>query len=46
MDSQVIVTKEDNWYVATDLSTGITSQGRTEEEALANLKEALDLYSE
>ena len=46
MTNQVIVVKEDNWYVATDISTGITSQGRTEEEALASLKEALDLYSE
>ena len=46
MAGKVIVTKEDDWYIATDVSSGIASQGKTEEEALANLKEALELYNE
>ncbi len=32
------------WLVAFNPETGTTSQGRTVEEALANLKEATELY--
>lgn len=39
----VVVTKGDNWYVATDEDTGIASQGETKAAALANLAEALEL---
>ena len=43
----VVVTQEDTgWYVATDVATSIASQGKTYEESLANLKEALELYYE
>lgn len=43
----VYVTQEDNgWYVATDIATGVASQGKTYESAVANLKEALELYYE
>lgn len=38
------VTREGQWYVARCLE--VASQGRTVEEALANLKEALELYFE
>jgi predicted RNase H-like HicB family nuclease len=41
-----IITKEDSWYVARCLDLDVTSQGRTIEEAKANLKEAVDLYIE
>ena len=41
MTRQVIVTKEENWYVATDVRSGVASQGKTIEDSLANLKEAL-----
>ena len=41
-----IVWKEDNWYVARCLEVEVASQGKTKKEALANLKEALELYFE
>ena len=40
----VIIQKEENWYVAKCIDNNITSQGKTIESALANLKEALELY--
>lgn len=40
------VTHEPPWYVARCLEVEVTSQGETFEEALANLREALDLYFE
>ena len=40
----VIIQKEENWYVAKCLDNNIASQGKTIEEAMANLKEALELY--
>ena len=43
----VVITEEDTgWYVATDVATSVASQGKTYEEALNNLKEALELYYE
>jgi predicted RNase H-like HicB family nuclease len=38
--------REGEWYVSQCLEVDIASQGKTEEEALANLKEALELYFE
>lgn len=43
---QFIVTKEDGAFVASCHEIEITSEGDTAEEALANLKEAVDLYFE
>ena len=40
------VTHEDPWYVARCLEVEVASQGKTSEEALENLKEALELYFE
>jgi predicted RNase H-like HicB family nuclease len=40
------VWREGNWYVSQCLEIDIASQGETEEEALANLKEALELHLE
>jgi predicted RNase H-like HicB family nuclease len=40
------VWRDGNWYVSQCLELDITSQGETEEEALATLKEALDLHHE
>ena len=40
----VIIQKEENWYVAKCIDNNVTSQGKTIESALANLKEALELY--
>ena len=41
-----IITKEDNWHVAHCVELGVVSQGKTIEEAQANLKEAVELYLE
>ncbi|MGA2131121.1 MAG: type II toxin-antitoxin system HicB family antitoxin [Bryobacteraceae bacterium] len=40
------VWREGKWYVSQCLEVDVASQGDTEEEALANLKEALELYFE
>ena len=38
------VHQEEDWYVAQCLEVDVASQGRTIEEALANLAEAVRLY--
>jgi predicted RNase H-like HicB family nuclease len=38
------IAKEGDWYVARCLKPDVVSQGRTIEEARANLKEAVNLY--
>jgi len=40
------VWKEGDWYVAQCLDVDVASQGETEEEALSNLTEALELHFE
>jgi predicted RNase H-like HicB family nuclease len=40
------VWREGKWYVSQCLELDIASQGDSEEEALANLKEALELHFE
>ena len=40
------VWREGDWYVSQCLEIDVASQGETEEKALANLKEALELYFE
>ena len=40
------VWREGDWYVAQCLEVDIASQVETEDEALANLKEALELHFE
>jgi len=40
------VWREGKWYVSQCLEIDIASQGKTEEEALANLKDALELHFE
>lgn len=41
-----VVWKEDKWFVAKALEVEVASQGKTAQEALDNLKEALELYFE
>ena len=41
-----VITKEEKWYVAHCIELGVVSQGKTIEEAQANLKEAVALYIE
>ncbi|ABR49483.1 protein of unknown function UPF0150 [Alkaliphilus metalliredigens QYMF] len=42
----VLVQKEDNWYIAKCIENGVASQGKTIEESISNLREALELYYE
>ena len=46
MQLTAAVTHEPPWYVARCLEVEVTSQGESVEEALANLREALELYFE
>ena len=41
-----VIHKEDDLYIADCPEVGTVSQGRTVEEAIANLKEATELYLE
>ena len=38
--------REDDWFIAQCLEVDIASQGESEEAALVNLSEALELYFE
>jgi len=40
------VWREGEWFVSQCLDVDVASQGQTEEEALANLREALELHFE
>lgn len=40
------VWQEGDWFVAQCLEVDVASQGRSEDEALANLREALELHFE
>ena len=40
----VMIQKEEEWYVAKCLDNNVASQGKTIEEALKNLRDALELY--
>lgn len=42
----VLIQKEEDWYVSKCVENNIASQGKTIEEAINNLKEALELYYE
>jgi predicted RNase H-like HicB family nuclease len=46
MELQAVLWKEEDMYIIKDVATGVTTQGRTIEEAVQNLKEALELYLE
>jgi len=46
LNLQSVVYKEGKYYVAQCLNVDVSSFGDTEPEALANLKEALELYFE
>jgi len=41
-----VIHKEEDWYVADCPEVGMVGQGKTIEEAVANLKEATELYLE
>lgn len=46
MQFPVLITHEELGYVATEVKSSVASQGKTVEEAMSNLKEALELYYE
>jgi predicted RNase H-like HicB family nuclease len=41
-----VIWKEDNWFVARCVEVNVASQGKNRKEAVANLREALELYFE
>ncbi|MDP8228408.1 MAG: type II toxin-antitoxin system HicB family antitoxin [Candidatus Electryoneaceae bacterium] len=41
-----VILEEENWFVAHCLELSVVSQGKSIEEAQANLKEAVELYIE
>ncbi len=43
---EVVIYQEDDGYVAQCLNVNVASDGDTEAEALANIREALELYFE
>ena len=43
-DVNAVVWQEDKWFVAQCLEVDIASQGRTDREALENLRDALMLH--
>lgn len=46
MKLNAAITREDGWFVARCLEVEVASQGKTIEEAQANLQEALELLYE
>jgi predicted RNase H-like HicB family nuclease len=47
MEYDVFITQDDDWYIAdVPALPGCMSQGRTEKEALANIREAIQGYLE
>jgi predicted RNase H-like HicB family nuclease len=43
---QAIIWREEDMFVIKEVFTGVTTQGKTIEEAMENLKEAIELYLE
>ncbi len=43
-DDEIRLWREDDWWVATDVETGVTTQGQSREAALENLDEAVALH--
>lgn len=46
MNLTTVLHEEDDMFVAECPEVGVVSQGKTKKEALANLKEATELYLE
>lgn len=44
LDYRARIHREGAWYIAQAIGVDVASQGRSEREALANLREALQLY--
>ncbi len=46
MKLQVVIWKEEDMFVIKEIFTEVTTQGKTIEEAIENIKEAVELYLE
>jgi len=44
IEPTITLTESDEWWIARDTETGVTSQGKTRQRALENLDEALAGY--
>lgn len=44
-EDEIRMWREDDWWVITDVETGVTTQGKTREEALEMLDDAVALYT-
>lgn len=44
-DGEIRLWREDDWWIATDVETGIATQGPSREAALDNLDEAIALHN-
>ena len=43
-DMSFVVWQEDEWFIAQCLDVDVASQGQSEDEAVDNLRDALELY--
>ncbi|QUO47349.1 MULTISPECIES: type II toxin-antitoxin system HicB family antitoxin [Halorubrum] len=43
-DSEIRLWKEEKWWIARDMGTGVTTQGESRSDALENLDEAVALH--
>ena len=46
MTRSVVISQEEGWYIAKDTNSGVASQGKSIDEAISNLNEALELYGD
>lgn len=44
-DGEIHLWREERWWIAKDVETGVTTQGESREAALANLDEAVALHN-
>ena len=42
----IVIQQEDDWYVSKCIENGVASQGKTIEDAISNIKEAIELFYE
>ena len=45
IEPTITLTEDDGWWIAEDTETGVVTQGKSREAALANLDEALSGYA-
>jgi predicted RNase H-like HicB family nuclease len=45
-EAEIRLWRENGWWVAEDVETGVTTQGESREAALANLDEAVALHND